>query len=86
MTFNPSQLPIEGVGTVYPTLTLIAPWGQLEVRSAALITSDFKKAFVAAPVEFDVKKLAGDGWELRLNAEWKAEKGERPGDWKLVRK
>lgn len=86
MTFNPTQLvPIEGVGTVYPTLTLMSSWGKLEVHRAALMTSDFKKAFVAAPIKFEDGKLAGDGWELQLAPGWKAVKGERNGDWKLAR-
>jgi hypothetical protein len=86
MSFNPSELvPIEGVGTVYPTLTLMSAWGKLEVHKASLITSDFKKAFVAAPTKFEEKLLAGDGWELRLEPGWKAAKGERKGDWKLVK-
>jgi hypothetical protein len=87
MSFNPSELvPIEGVGTVYPTLTLISTWGKLEVHKASLITSDFKNAFVAAPTKFEEKLLAGDGWELRLEPGWKAVQGERKGDWKLVKK
>jgi hypothetical protein len=86
MSFNPSQLvPIEGVGTVYPTLTLIAPWGKLEVRSAALISTDFKKAYVAAPAKVDQQTLTGEGWELQLNAGWKAVNGERKGEWKLAK-
>jgi hypothetical protein len=86
MSFNPSVLvPIEGVGTVYPTLTLISDWGKLEVHKAALITSDFRKAYVGAPTKTSEKSLSGDGWELELAAGWKATEGERKGDWKLVR-
>jgi hypothetical protein len=86
MSFNPSILvPIEGLGTVYPTITLLSGWGKLEVHKAALITSDFKNAFVAAPTKMDGKSLAGDGWELRLEPGWKAVPGERQGDWKLVK-
>jgi hypothetical protein len=84
MSFNPSQLvPIEGAGTVYPTLTLVGPWGKLEVRKASLITSDFKQAYVAAPFKVEQSTLVGDGWELRLNAGWKAVSGERTGRWTL---
>jgi hypothetical protein len=85
MSFRPSELvPIEGVGTVYPILTLVGPWGKLEVRKASLITSDFKTAYVAAPFKAEGTTLVGDGWELRLNAGWKAVNGERSGDWKLA--
>ena len=85
MSFNPSVLvPIEGLGTVYPTITLISAWGKLEVHKACLITSDFKKAFVAAPAKVEEKSLAGDGWELRLEPGWKAVPGEAArgtGSW-----
>jgi len=85
MSFNPSLLvPIEGAGTVYPTLTLIGPWGKLVVHKASLIASDFKKATVPAPFQTEEATLKGDGWELRLEPGWKAKKGERNGDWILA--
>jgi hypothetical protein len=84
MSFNPSQIvPIEGIGTVYPTLTLMAPWGKLQVRKASLIAANFKKAAVAAPFKSEASKLSGDGWELLLEPGWKAVPGERKGDWIL---
>jgi hypothetical protein len=84
MSFNPSILvPIEDLGTVYPTITLFSGWGKLEVHKAALISADFKKAFVSAPTKMEEKSLAGDGWELRLEPGWKAVPGDRKGDWKL---
>jgi len=86
MSFNPSQLvPLERAGTVYPTLTVIARWGKLDVHKAALITADFKQVSVAAPFKAEATTLTGDGWELHLNAGWKAVNGERKGDWRLVR-
>jgi hypothetical protein len=86
MSFNPSQLvPLERAGTVYPTLTVIALWGKLDVHKAALITADFKQVSVAAPFKAEATTLTGDGWELHLNAGWKAVNGERKGDWRLVR-
>jgi hypothetical protein len=85
MSFRPSELvPIEGVGTVYPILTLVGPWGKLEVNKASLIATDFKKAYVAAPFKTEGMTLTGDGWELRLNAGWKAVNGARSGDWTLI--
>jgi len=85
MSFNPSQLvPLEGKGTVYPTLTLSDRWGKLEVRKAALIATDYTKVVVAAPTKVEATALSGDGWELRLEAGWKPVKGPRAGDWKIV--
>ncbi len=86
MSFRPSELvPIEGVGTVYPILTLVGPWGKLEVHKASLITSDFKQAYVAALFKVEGTTLTGDGWELHLNAGWRAVNGERKGDRRLIR-
>jgi hypothetical protein len=86
MSFNPSQLvPLESVGTVYPTLTVIGPWGKLDVHKASLITADFKQVTVAAPFKVEGTTLTGDGWELHLDAGWKAVNGMRKGDWTLVK-
>jgi len=85
MSFNPSQLvPLEGKGTIYPTLTLSDRWGKLEVRKASLIMTDHTKVVVAAPTKVEPTSLSGDGWELRLEAGWKPVKGARVGDWKIV--
>ncbi len=84
-SFNPSFLvPLEGHGTIYPTLTLTDRWGKLEVRKASLIATDHTKVVVAAPTKVEPTALSGDGWELRLEAGWRAVKGERAGDWKVV--
>jgi hypothetical protein len=86
MSFNPSELtPIDGVGVVYPTLTLLGAWGKLEVHKGALLAEDHLKAVVSAPVRIEESVLAGDGWELRLEAGWKAVAGARNGDWKLAK-
>lgn len=82
--FNPSELlPLPGKGTIYPTLTLIAEWGKLEVRAGAFIANDFKSARVSAPQDVGESLLKGVGWELKLESSWKAVPGERQGDWKL---
>lgn len=87
MSFDPSNvLPVEGLGTVYPTLTLIDAWGKLEVKKAARITADFKQAFVPAPTQTDGPVLQGDGWELQLAEGWKAVPGGRSGNWRLEKK
>lgn len=66
MEFDPNGLePLEGVGTVYSTITLRDAWGRVVAKNGALITSDFKKLIVPA---------AGD-FELTLNAGWKRDGG-----------
>lgn len=85
MSFNPSLVvPLEGKGTIYPTLTLIDRWGKLEVRKAALIATDHKKVVAPAPTKMEPSALSGDGWDLRLEAGWKPKKGPRAGDWQIV--
>ena len=84
-SFNPSELvPIEGQGTVYPTLTLSDRWGKLEVRKASLISTEHTKVIVPAPQKVEATILSGDGWVLHLETGWKLVKGERNGDWKIA--
>jgi hypothetical protein len=86
MSFDPNNVvPMEGAGTVYPTLTLRDQWGKLDVKEGALIASDFKRAFVAAPSKMEETVLAGPGWELQLAPGWKAVAGTRKGNWRLER-
>lgn len=66
MEFDPNGLePLEGVGTVYRTITLRDAWGQVVAKGGALITSDFKKLIVPAASDF----------ELTLTAGWKRDGG-----------
>lgn len=84
MSFDPNNVvPMEGVGTVYPTFTLRDKWGKLEVQQGCLLGADFKKAFVAGPIKLEEAVVTGPGWELRLEPSWKAVAGTRKGDWKL---
>lgn len=85
MSFNPSQLvPLDGEGTIYPTLTLSDRWGKLQVRKASLIATDLTRVVVAAPTKVEPRALSGDGWELSLEPGWKPVKGARAGDWRIV--
>lgn len=79
--FNPQTLvPLEGFGTVYPTMRLTDDWGSLEVeRDGALVRDEGSLATVSA-TGADPSGLSGDGWTLKLNPGWKIEKDSRPGD------
>ena len=80
--FNPQTLvPMEGIGTVYPTLQLVDRWGRLEVESGgALVRRDPKQATVAAPgIAADTRQ--GEGWRLALAPGWTLRAGPRDGDW-----
>lgn len=63
--FDPSQItPIEGLGSVYQTVTLRDRWGEIRATQGALISADFTRltASGAAP-----DGLSGPGWRLALN-------------------
>ena len=84
--FNPQTLvPLEGVGTVYPTMRLTDTWGSLEVdRDGALIRETGHLASVTA-VGADPSGASGSGWRLALNPGWAVQPGERQGDLVVVK-
>ena len=78
--FNPQTLQALGqLGSVYPTLRLVAPWGELEVDGGALMDKAMKTATVSAAgvAPSDTK---GPGWRLALKAGWSLQPGARKGD------
>ncbi len=84
--FNPQTLvPLEGQGTIYPTMRLVDDWGALEVESGgALIAPSAGRATVTA-VGADPEKLKGQGWALTLKPEWTIRPGLRSGDLVIAR-
>ena len=84
--FNPQTLvPLEGFGTIYPTMRLTDDWGSLEVeRDGALVRHTPPIATVSA-AGADPSGTSGDGWRLKLNPGWKVQRGERPGDLAVTR-
>jgi hypothetical protein len=81
-SFNPNEIqPLENKGTVYPRMRLSDAWGTLMVSKGVLISSDFKKAYVPAPVDPRAHSPQGDGWQLALNAGWRLEPAARKGDY-----
>ena len=70
ITFNPRDIEtFEPYGSVYHTLTVTAPWGEITVHGGdAVITKDFRFLAVAAPREIGGRPLRGDGWTLNLAA------------------
>jgi hypothetical protein len=88
-SFNPGNLvPLDNLGTVYPTMRATDDWGILEVTDGALLIRDatqVKKIQVAAPSSTRDVPLTGPGWTLQLNAGWTIVSGPRAGDY-TVRK
>lgn len=59
--------PIEGHGTVYPTIRVTDNWGILDVKSGAMISADWKRIHVGWPDKIEANMVSGDGWTLTLN-------------------
>jgi hypothetical protein len=83
ISFDPRTLqPLEGIGTVYPSLRIVDSWGTLTASKGALVAADFKKVYVSAPIEPKTRPLRGEGWEIQLNPGWEIEPGERKDDFR----
>jgi hypothetical protein len=83
-SFDPTnQVPLEGVGTVYPYLRISAAWGILEATQGALMLAKegmISGVRVAAPKDATARPLTGEGWTLTLKEGWSVVPGKRPGD------
>jgi len=72
VSFDPRTLiPLDTLGTVYPTIKIIADWGILQVNEGGCLF-DWKKAIVTAHgIKQENSIIKGDGWEIELNENWK---------------
>lgn len=83
--FNPQTLvPLDDLGTVYPTLRLDDDWGLLEVDGDARIDQRAKIATVSA-AGVDASDRRGHGWTLTLKPGWVVVSGTRKGDLAVKR-
>jgi hypothetical protein len=83
-SFDPNGLvPLEGLGTVYPTLEVTDAWGALSVQQGALLASDFESVRVAAPASVGGTHLTGPGWTLDVAAGWRVVPGDKAGSFVL---
>lgn len=83
--FNPQTLiPLEGFGTIYPSMRITDDWGALEVEDGgALIWRNPKRATVSAK-GMAASGLAGPGWRLTLKPGWTIRPGTRTGDFEVA--
>lgn len=82
--FDPNNLiPLEGLGTVYPTIQVKDVWGTLNASRGALLNPGWTELRVPAPRDSDARPLQGDGWTLELASGWKLAGGERKSDYVL---
>ncbi len=77
ISFNPNNLiPLENIGTIYPTLKITDNWGILEVNKEALVSADWTHVVLTEPIEINGKTIKGEGWLLNLKDAWKITKEE----------
>lgn len=82
MQFDPGNLvTLDGHGTVYPNIRIVDVWGVLTVTSGgALMSADFTRVTLPAPVNSQGSVIEGNGWKLELKDGWAVAAGERSGD------
>jgi hypothetical protein len=84
MEFNPGNLvPLDTLGTVYPTIRVVDVWGILTVTKGALMNSTFTTIHVPAPQDTSARPVQGDGWTLELNPGWMLVPVESKGSYML---
>jgi len=84
--FNPQTLvPLEGYGTIYPTMRLTDDWGALEIDHGGCLIRNAEKQATVSAEGVDKAGLSGDGWKLTLNTGWTVKPGARPGDLAVAR-
>jgi len=82
--YDPNGLvPLDDLGTVYPTIFIADLWGRITVSNGALLSSDWRSLRVAAPANPDARPLQESGWSLELNDGWTLSPGPREGDFTL---
>lgn len=86
MSFDPRNIfSLGNQGTVYPNIRVTDNWGILEVKNAALVSSDWNRISVSSPEKINATTIEGDGWILKLNSNYRVEKDEKNGNYILVK-
>ena len=84
VSFDPRNiLPIEGYGTVYPTLRVSDNWGILNVSDGALLGTNWDKITISEPTLINKDKVIGNGWTIDLNSGYFIEKNSSDKNYSL---
>jgi hypothetical protein len=82
VSFNTSNIiPLDSLGTVYPTIRVTDNWGILEVTEGALMEPKWKYITVSNLIITDDKTVTGKGWTLKLNENHKIVKDGNTGNF-----
>lgn len=74
ISFDPRNIvPIDDIGTVYPTMRITDNWGILIVENGALLSANWSNVKVTQPTQITQNLVEGDGWKLELAPNWKVE-------------
>jgi len=79
-------IPLDGLGTIYPTARIVDEWGVLTVTDGALVNANWTSVAVAAPTDANAAPLSGPGWTLDLSPGWTLIPGERSKDYRLAQR
>ena len=80
--FKPATLvPLDELGTVYPTMNLQDTWGTLVVDHGGVLIRRQPRVATLGAVGFDPVTLRGEGFVLAVKPGWVIEPGERKGDF-----
>lgn len=84
VSFDPRNImPIEGFGTVYPTMRVSDNWGILTVTGGALLGTNWDKITLSEPTLTNGNKVAGDGWTIDLNSGYSIEKSSHDKNYSI---
>jgi hypothetical protein len=87
ISFDPRNImPLEGYGTVYPTIRVTDNWGILTVSSGALLGSMWDKITVSEPTLIENDKVTGNGWTIDLNSGYSVEKNTADKNYSLKKR
>jgi hypothetical protein len=84
ISFDPRNIvPLEGYGTVYPTMRVTDNWGILMVTGGALLGTNWEKIILSGPTEITTGRITGIGWILDLTKDYIIEKNNSDGNYVL---
>jgi hypothetical protein len=87
VSFNPSNIvPLDSLGTVYPTIRVTDKWGILDVTEGALMAPNWKYIIVSNLINTTTQSITGKGWTLTLNENYKIVEQTDTGNYVVEKK
>jgi hypothetical protein len=84
--FQPQSLvPLDDLGTVYPTMNLKDEWGTLTVDSGGVLIREHPSEATVSTNGFNTTTHLGKGFILTLNPGWTIQLGPRKGDLSVTK-